>query len=228
MVNSIVQTPTNNLDESIQFYTKLGFEYVQHEERHYFSDDKVVIEVDQDRFARPGLKLYQENWDDEIKKIKEWTSVIKTESGHMLSDSNGVMIYLINGKLNLKTSSEESSVLGNCAGFSIESIDLSTSFRTWSTLGFKIKMGSEEGSWLTAENSSGFGMSMMKVNSCPHLFFNPSLSYFNGSNNLNVIQKIRSLRIPITEEITVFNKEGIVDNIIVRDPGGLGFFIFSD
>lgn len=47
-------------------------------------------------------------------------------------------------------------------------------------------------------------------------------------SNLAIIQKIRDLQIPITEEITHFNKEGIVDNIIIRDPGGLGFFIFND
>ena len=68
----------------------------------------------------------------------------------------------------------------------------------------------------------------MKTGSCPHLFFNPSLTYFNGAKNLSIIQQIKTLQIPITEEITHFNKEGIVDNIIIRDPGGLGFFLFSD
>jgi hypothetical protein len=69
----------------------------------------------------------------------------------------------------------------------------------------------------------------MKPFSCPHLFFNPSLTFFNGKeNNPKVIQKIRDLNIPITQEITAFNEEGLVDNIIIRDPGGLGFFVFND
>jgi len=71
-------------------------------------------------------------------------------------------------------------------------------------------------------------VSFMQPNSCPHLFFNPSMTYFNGKNNLPIIAKIREAGIPITEEITHFNQEGIVDNIIIRDPGGYGFFIFSD
>ena len=33
---------------------------------------------------------------------------------------------------------------------------------------------------------------------------------------------------PITEEITCFNSEGIADNVVLRDPGGTGFFIFND
>ena len=45
---------------------------------------------------------------------------------------------------------------------------------------------------------------------------------------MEVIGKVRELGIPIAEEITHFNKEGLVDNIIIRDPGGYGFFIFSD
>jgi hypothetical protein len=68
----------------------------------------------------------------------------------------------------------------------------------------------------------------MAPNACPHLFFNPSLTYFNGKNNLQIIENIRKSGVDITEEITVFNKEGIVDNVILRDNGGLGFFIFSD
>jgi len=71
-------------------------------------------------------------------------------------------------------------------------------------------------------------VSFMQPNSCPHLFFNPSMTYFNGKNNLPIIAKIREAGILITEEITHFNQEGIVDNIIIRDPGGYGFFIFSD
>jgi hypothetical protein len=63
----------------------------------------------------------------------------------------------------------------------------------------------------------------MKPFSCPYLFYNPSLTFFNGKeNNPKVIQKVRDL----TEEITAFNTEGIVNNVIIRDPGGFGLFVF--
>jgi hypothetical protein len=69
----------------------------------------------------------------------------------------------------------------------------------------------------------------MKPNICPHLFFNPSMTYFNGKEgNPKVIAKVRELDIPIAEEITHFSKDGSVDNIIIRDPGGYGFFLFND
>ena len=58
--------------------------------------------------------------------------------------------------------------------------------------------------------------------------YNPSLTYFNGGKNLPVNAAIREAGIPITEEITHFNEDGIVDNVILRDPGGYGFYIFND
>ena len=45
---------------------------------------------------------------------------------------------------------------------------------------------------------------------------------------MKIIEGIRKAGIDIEEDITAFNEKGIVDNIIIREPGGIGFFIFSD
>lgn len=71
-------------------------------------------------------------------------------------------------------------------------------------------------------------VSLMRPLNCPHLFFNPSLTYFNGGRNPEVIAAIRKAGVPISEEITHFNSRGEVDNVILRDPGGYGFFVFND
>ena len=89
-------------------------------------------------------------------------------------------------------------------------------------------MGSAEKGWISMTNDNDFSVSLMSPNACPHSFYNPSLTYFNNKNNLSVIQKIRDLGIPIEEEITAFNPDGVADNIILRDAGGYGFFIFND
>jgi hypothetical protein len=89
-------------------------------------------------------------------------------------------------------------------------------------------MGNYEKPYMSLD-LDGFSINLMKPNICPHLFFNPSFTFFNGKEgNPKVIAKVRELGIPIAEEITHFNKEGIVDNIIIRDPGGFGFFLFND
>ena len=120
------------------------------------------------------------------------------------------------------------STVGDFASLSIESLSLKKSMDIYKIIGFTDISGSIEQGWISMTNTDGLSISLMPALTCPHLFFNPSLTFFNGSKNLEIIEKIRSLNIPITEEITHFNKDNIADNIIIRDPGGLGFFIFGD
>lgn len=227
-MHALIQTPTPYLDASIDFYSKLGFKQIS-ENPTIFSDGKANFEINPNRYARAGLRFFKASWSIEISKLKAIAEIHPTKDGHLLADPSGVWIYLVDGKpgFDLKEEELSFSTLGNYMGISLESTDAKKSFEIYQILGFQLAFGSIDSGFF-ALSANGFSISIMKPNSCPHLFFNPSLTYFNGKNNMNIIAKIRSLEIPITEEITYFNKEGIVDNIIIRDPGGLGFFIFND
>ena len=229
-MDTIVQTPTNNIKESLDFYSKLGFKIVSDQSPTLLSDGKALIEINPDRFARAGIKLRNASWKETAGKLEKIIPVIKTESGYLLSDPNGVWVYLEEATHlpDFDLSHILPSVLGNFAGISLETISIEPSMEIWQLLGFSKSMGSVEQGWLALTNKDSMTVSLMKPLSCPHLFFNPSLTYFNGENNLAIIEKVRQLKIPITEEITYFNDKGIVDNIIIRDPGGYGFFIFND
>lgn len=229
-MNTIFQTPTNNVKHSIAFYQTLDFHYQNIDGKHYVNDGKAVIEINSERTSRAGVKLYKPSWELEIQSLTQLNEVVKTESGYLLAAPSGVWVYLIesDNEPEINLIEPESSVLGNSMGLSIETISIEKSLNFWTLLGFAQSSGQPEQGWVSITNNEGSGISLMKPQMCPHLFFNPSLTYFNGENNLSVIQKIRDLNIPITEEITHFNDKGIVDNIIMRDPGGLGFFIFSD
>ena len=229
-MNSIIHTPTNNLDKSLEFYSKLGFTKLPNTDLELVSDGKAVIEINPDRFARAGVKLFSESWETVVEDIEKFANVLRIKNGYLFSDPSGIWIYLIEAQedLNLDLSGIPSSVLGNYAGISLESTSINNSFHLWKLLGFNEQEGDIEQGWVTLRNSDGLIISLMKPLTCPHLFFNPSLTYFNGKKNVEIIEKIRSLKIPITEEISHFNKEGVVDNIIIRDPGGYGFFLFSD
>ena len=229
-MNSIIHTPTNNPVESLEFYTKLGFTKLPGAELELVSDGKAVIEINPDRFARAGIKLFNENWESIVDNLEKVVTVLSIDNGYLISDPSGVWIYLIESKeeLNLDLSTISSSVLGNYAGISLETTSINKSYHMWKLLGFNQKEGDIEQGWITLTNTDGLVISLMKPLTCPHLFFNPSLTYFNGKNNMAIIEQVRTLQIPISEEITHFNKEGIVDNIIIRDPGGYGFFLFSD
>ena len=229
-MNSIIHTPTNDLAKSLEFYSKLGFTKLPNTELELVSDGKVVIEINPDRFARAGVKLFSESWETIVEDVERFANVLRIDNGYLLSDPSGIWIYLIESQeeLSVDISGISPSVLGNNAGISLESTSINNSFHLWKLLGFNEQEGDIEQGWVTLRNSEGLVISLMKPLTCPHLFFNPSLTFFNGKKNLEIIEKVRSLKIPITEEITHFNKESIIDNIIIRDPGGYGFFLFND
>jgi len=229
-MHCIIHTPTPNRDDSLDFYRRLKFKVIQEQNPLLVSDGKALIEINPDRFARAGVKMFKDSWTDEIKQLEKLTTVTPNEQGFQLADPSGVWIYLVQGSLDADFQPTETchGMTGNFAGLSLESGDLARSAELYNLLGFSVEHGSAEQGWMAMRHGD-FGISLMKPLVCPHLFFNPSMTYFNGKeNNPKVIQAIRDARIPITEEITHFNKEGSVDNIIIRDPGGYGFFLFND
>jgi hypothetical protein len=229
-MNTIMHTPTNGLSNSLRFYRQLEFEIISESTPTLVTDGKVAIEINPDRYARAGVKLFAPSWKEAISELQKYTAVSKTNEGYLLSDPSGVWMYLIEDKSPISAPPAEKSfsVLGNCAGLSLETTDIARSLAIWKTIGFDNITGAIEQGWIACTNAEGHGVSLMKPNACPHLFFNPSLTYFNGKNNIQIIDKIRALNIPVAEEITHFNKEGKVDNMIIRDPGGYGFFLFND
>ena len=228
-MKTIIHTPTPNIDQSLDFYKKLNFAVLSATD-HLLTDGNAIFEINEDRHARAGLKLLKSSWKEEVDKLEDITTVLPIEKGYLLSDTSGVWIYLIEQEEELQYDLEDIplSVLGNFAGISLEAVDMERSLAIYEILDFTKTMGDIEQGWIGLTNHDNFTVSLMKPNSCPHLFFNPSITYFNGKSNPVIIHKIRELDLPITEEITAFNEEGIVDNIIIRDPGGYGFFIFND
>ncbi|MEE9372667.1 MAG: hypothetical protein V3V00_06400 [Saprospiraceae bacterium] len=225
----ILQTPTPNISSSLDFYRGLKFEKITLDDEVFVTDGKVLIKINHDRYARIGINLYKKDWSTTLEKIKNIVPVYENEKGYIIADNTGTWIYLNNNERPLLNISDKcQSTLGNYAGVSLETISMAQSQSLWILLGYKVTMGGPDQGWMTMGDENNNTISFMNPNTCPHLFFNPSLTYFNGKNNLKVIQNIRDVNIPISEEITFFNKEGLVDNIIIRDPGGLGFFIFSD
>ncbi|MEM8909288.1 MAG: hypothetical protein AAGD05_15690 [Bacteroidota bacterium] len=229
-VSAIIQTRTTDLQASIDFYTTLNFQLLSSASPTLLTDGKIILEINPDRYARAGIQLYRADWEPVVDQLKDRYAISPLEKGYLLSDPSGCWIYLMNGTsgVSFDLSGTAFGVLGNCAGLTLETTEIARSVALWEGLGFSQTMGGIEQGWITYTDPHGTVVSLMKPLVCPHAFYNPSLSYFNGKNNLSVIEKIRELDIPITEEIAHFNQKGIVDNIIIRDPGGLGFFIFSD
>lgn len=229
-MKAILQTPTNKLEDSLAFYAQLGYRRISETGPIYLTDGRMILEINPDRHARAGIKLFNANWEPAVAELQKIMEVMSTESGYILNDASGTWIYLEkgNGPVRGNLPGFKGVVPGEFAAVSMETINLQLSLQIWKILGFRLDVGSVEMGWVNLLNKDRFPISLMRPNTCPHLFFNPSMTFFNGGRNLAIIKKIRDLGIPITEEISCFNPKGIVDNIIIRDPGGLGFFIFND
>lgn len=226
----IIQTPCANFNKAKEFYKKLKFKELNSDsEKVIFSDGKSLIEINSKRTTRLALQFFKENWDLEIQKLKELVTITKFDDYYLFALPCGTWIKLIQKtEINFKQE-KPYSVLGNNMGLSLETTDIKKSIAILNVLDFSKTMGEIEQGWLVMTHKNGTAISLMTPNVCPHLFYNPSLTFFNGKDkNPIIIQEIKKLNIPITEEITHFNKDNKVDNILLRDNGGLGFFVFND
>ena len=224
-MKTIIQTPTPNLDESISFYGKLNFEIQQKENGAYAIAGSLIIDINTDRMSRAGIKFCTSN-SDTVLEGKNVNVIPVNDKSKLVVSPTGCPVYFEDANVPAINTNEP--VTGNFMGLSLETSKMDEEIVFWEKFDFKQTAGNPSQGWVSLTNSSGFGVSLMNYQCCPHLFFNPSLTFFNGENNLKIIDQINNLNIAVTEEITVFNEDNIVDNIIIRDPGGLGYFLFSD
>jgi hypothetical protein len=147
-----------------------------------------------------------------------------------VADPNGVRVLLIEGDQDDYPTppGQSEAAVGNFVGLSIEAVDFFATVGFWLLLGYNAPEGQEMDGWAALTAHNGIDVTILDALSCPHLFFNPGMTYFNGADNEKVIAHIRSQGIPIVEEITAFSDSGTADNIIICDPGRTGFFIFND
>lgn len=229
-MQAFIQSPARDLQKSKKFYENLGFVVIQNDEGCFATDGVSVLKLNTDAYARPGLILYIENCSNIIEQLKKHFPVIENKDSFQFVEFSGTVIYLQKQPLYAINFQEGvgASVLGNNSGVSLETPSIAASMEIWQLLGFSLIQGSADAGWVTLQNAEGVNISLMALNTCPHLFHNPSLTFFNGKNNNAIINIIRDLNIEIDEEVVVFNKNCEVDNVVLRDPGGVGFFVFND
>jgi len=226
MMNLIIQTASRHPEDIEAFYHKLGFEKKEVDGIVRFYSSGLIIEINSNKFARTGLVL-------DVSKAKMAEVInkyfsVEVEDGCIVDSPSGTRVTLVNGDAMPQENPSSKSILGNYCGISIETVNLASSMSFWADLGFKPTMGGADKGWVSMENQNKAVISLMAINNCPHTFTNPSMTFFNGKENPGIIAKIRSLDIIIAEEITEFNDKGEVDNVVIRDPSGLGMFIFND
>lgn len=221
------QVPAVEPDVSARYYQTLGFEKFG----DFFTDGKLVLKIAQRPQDRAGVCLLVQKLDQWVDKLPSTVKMQKISGGYVCMDPNGYKVYLKEDKGSAfpQRMNESFGVLGNFSGISIESVGLTQSAEFWRALGYeKTLFGDPEKGLVSLSAGNGIDITLMAMESCPHQFPTAGITYFNAGKNLEVIHRLRTLKIPLFEEITCFNDKNEVDNIILKDPYGLGFFVFND
>jgi len=226
-MKTIINTVAVNLDDSLKFYSALGFEHKLVDDGAYVFDRSVVIHLNSQSSQRLGLSLIQSDWSSELTALQEYSNPIDIGEHYLISDTSGIHIRLLQSHSELPHSATNS-ILGNYSGISIEVIEFNRCKLIWEALGYQQSAGDASKGWIVLSKEDNLDVSLIKAGSCPHIFTNPGLNYFNGKSNLEVIENIRDSAVKIAEEISAFSKIGEVDNVVLQDPAGLTFFLFSD
>lgn len=229
-MRTIIQAAAPTQEKSQSFYENASFKIEHSGENTYAYCNQLLLLFNDDPLARSGLRFYSDNWERILIDNHIESQMTKTDDGYIIKSPEGCTLYLDLTEAYFidPPAKTENSLFGSYAGFSLESTNLTHSIAFWKIFDFTVTSGNPAHGYIGLTNPGGFAISIMTYQVCPHLFIIPSLSFFNSGKNLPVIEKIRENGIHILEEITRFNKEGVVDNIIIQDPGGLGFFIFND
>lgn len=227
---SILVSPALDLAASRDWWQRLGFTVLSEEAaRVTLTDGAVTVWLDSAKSARPAVVLARdEPWDDAVTKLAELTTVVETEHGHLAADPTGTWIHLHRGAVPAVPDATPASALSTYMGVSLEVVGIDRAVAFYERLGFSHAQGSVDQGWVLLVEPGDTGVSLMGPFSCPHSFVNPSLTYFNSGNNPAVIAELRDRGVAFYEEVTAFNDQGEVDNVILRDPGGLGIFVFND
>ncbi len=173
----IVESPSRNLNVSIAYYKQLGFHCKPFKQGWLCHAKQLTILLNPDPYSRPCIHLFE------------------TEEDSLGVSPSGTWVKQLTEKGTAVNTETESS-LGNYAGVCLETLDLKASFNFWQDKGFQGTFDPTN-SWCTLTHKTGDSISLLKAHSCPHLFTNPALAFFNGQKNKAIIQGIRKLALPI-------------------------------
>lgn len=220
-------TPAPDPEVSARSLTRLGFEPVS-KGSSLMTDGAAVIHVDTTPRARAGVRVWRGALGREADELLTRHGAAPFDGGRLAAAPSGVPLWVVDGPEPELETGPLGALLGSFAGISIETPSLARSVAFWSALlDARVAAGGVDQGWLTLRRDGLADLSFMGPLACPHSFANPSLTYFNGGRNAEVIAAVRAREIPVFEEVGGTDSAP-AENIVLREPGGIGFFVFND
>ncbi len=226
-MNLCLTTPAPSPERSVAFLTRLGFTPITEDSR-LMTDGAALIDVDPESRARAGVRVWRGARDAAAGEALDLHGAVAFEGGHLVAAPSGTPVWVMDGSGPDLELAPRGEVLGNYAGVSLETPSLARSVAFWGgLLGLEVGAGGADQGWVTLRRPGMVDLSLMGPLACPHSFANPSFTYFNGGRNPEVLDAIRARGVEVFEEVGA--KDGApAENAILREPGGVGFFVFND
>lgn len=150
-------------------------------------------------------------------------AIIEKSKHHaILKEPNGLLILLISPEI-LSLSEfpkNPSSLCGTLYEISLETADTERSISWWQNVGFKVL--TRQKTWCTLDDGK-IKIGLYEKGSCPHVFRNPSLAYFES----DMAERIARLK----EKGMTFAQEeeevGMKGHAVAESPDGQYFFLFT-
>lgn len=210
---------------SAEFLSRAGFEPLAGHDG-LMSDGAALLQVDGARSARTGVRVWKEALPESVDGWLAQRGAVRFDGGSLLVAPSGTRVEVMDGVGPESPPSGRGRVLGNYAGLSIEAVDLGRSLDFWSSLlGAEVASGSPDQGWVSLRREGLGEISLMAPFICPHSFANPSLTYFNGAENPSILEDLGRRGVPFFERV---GEDEPAVNAVLREPGGVGFFVFND
>lgn len=228
-----IHVPVQNLKDSLAFFAKLQYSIILESELDaYITDGCIVLHLAPKKMAA-GYTFYVEKLETQLAQLKEAGVAcrlnLNQDSSYqeiLVEEPNGVLVrFLQSADEPHLEKVEASSICGAHYGIGIMAEDFVSSIDFWESLGFKLTNGTRESKSYVEMTNDTIPLGIYRPGSCPHLFENPSLTYFE-KDMADRIAKAKAAGVEFVEEITQFNEQGIVDHAIWKSPGGLHAFMF--
>ncbi len=232
-----IHVPVKNLSQSLDFYTKLGYQKVKaNDEEAFITDGCIILHLNNRTGVGHGLTFYVEDLEAQIKTLKKANLPARLNLHEdasykeiLVEEPNAVGIrFLAKGEEPVFSDLNLEGALSHCGahyGIGIMATEFVAAIDFWEALGYKLSSGNRESKSYVEMTNDTIPIGIYREGSCPHLFITPSLTYFE-KDMADRIALLKSKSVVFVEEITQFNEKGIVDHAIWAAPDGLHAFLF--
>jgi len=216
---------TTNASAAEKFLDILGFRVIESDETStLLTDGNLYFDLRRSKQNTTMVSYCVNDIGNAVEMAQNLEIEIAEMSPHhvIMREPNGLLILLAGpGVISLREFDRNPmSIAGTLYEVSVETSDMERSIAWWQNVGFKVL--TRQQTWCTLDDGN-LKIGLYEKGSCPHLFRNPSITYFEP----DMAERIATLK---GRGLTFAQEEGEIGmkgHAIAESPDGQYFFLFT-